>query len=59
MGSDQLVSSLLLENTRKLNKVLQTSGSNGVAFFDVTEVLSQILDCNVFISNSKGRILGM
>jgi transcriptional pleiotropic repressor len=53
------VSSVLLDNTRKLNRILQASGSNGVVFSDVTEVLSQILDCNVFISSSKGRILGM
>ncbi len=51
------MSNVLLENTRKLNKIL--TSSNGVLFSDVTEVLSQILDCNVFISSSKGRILGM
>lgn len=57
MRSDQPVSNVLLENTRKLNKIL--TGSNVVVFSDVTEVLSQILDCNVFISSRKGRILGM
>jgi transcriptional pleiotropic repressor len=48
----------LLENTRRLNKILQESGPDGVIFSDLTCVLSEILDCNVFISSRKGRILG-
>jgi transcriptional pleiotropic repressor len=52
------LSSALLENTRRLNKILQESGPNGVVFSDMTRVLSEILDCNVFISSRKGRIIG-
>lgn len=53
------MSSILLENTRKLNKILQASGIKGVVFSDVTEILSQILDCNVFIVSRKGHIMGI
>ncbi|HHU79101.1 MAG TPA: GTP-sensing pleiotropic transcriptional regulator CodY [Clostridiales bacterium] len=59
MRSDVPVSKVLLENTRKLNKILQASGPDGVVFSDLTNILSQILDCNVFVVSRKGRILGM
>jgi len=52
------VSSELLDNTRRLNKILQESGPDGVVFSDLTQVLSEILDCNIFISSRKGRIIG-
>lgn len=48
----------LLENTRKLNKVLQDAGPDGVMFSDLTNILSQILNCNVFVASKKGRIIG-
>ena len=52
------VSSSLLESTRRLNKILQSSGPDGVMFSDITNVLSEIQNCNVFVSSRKGRILG-
>lgn len=52
------MSSELLDNTRRLNKILQESGPDGVVFSDLTQVLSEILDCNIFISSRKGRIIG-
>ena len=52
------MSSVLLENTRRLNKILQESGPDGLVFSDLTSVLSEILDCNVFICSRKGRIIG-
>jgi transcriptional pleiotropic repressor len=52
------VSSELLDNTRRLNKILQDSGPDGVVFSDLTQVLSEILGCNIFISSRKGRIIG-
>ncbi|NLU36047.1 MAG: GTP-sensing pleiotropic transcriptional regulator CodY [Clostridiales bacterium] len=57
MRSDQLVSQELLENTRELNKILQSSGPDGVVFSDLTNALSRILNCNVFVVSRKGRIL--
>ncbi len=52
------MSSALLENTRRLNKILQSSGRDGVVFSDLTKVLSEILDCNVFIASRRGHIIG-
>lgn len=52
------MSSTLLENTRRLNKILQESGSDRIVFSDMANVLSEILDCNVFISSRKGKIIG-
>jgi len=46
-------------NTRKLNKTLLASGPDGVVFSDLTNILSQILNSNVFVVSRKGRILGM
>ena len=52
------MSSALLENTRRLNKILQSSGRDGVVFSDLTKVLSEILDCNVFVASRRGHIIG-
>lgn len=48
----------LLEKTRKLNKILQKSGSEPVVFNDICELLSEVLNCNVYIVSRKGKILG-
>lgn len=48
----------LLKKTRRLNKTLQTSGSRPVSFQELSVVLSQILDANVYIASRKGRVLG-
>jgi len=52
------MSSILLEKTRRLNKIIQSSGSAPVRFSDLAAVLSEILSSNVFIVSRKGRILG-
>ena len=48
----------LLEKTRKLNKILQKSGSEPVVFNDICELLSEVLNCNVYIISRKGKVLG-
>lgn len=48
----------LLKKTRKLNKTLQTSGSEPVSFQELSVILSEILDANVYIASKKGRVLG-
>jgi transcriptional pleiotropic repressor len=50
--------SVLLEKTRKLNKILQSSGSDPVHFSDLCSALNEILESNVYILSRKGRILG-
>ena len=52
------MSSTLLEKTRRLNKIIQSSGSAPVRFSDLAAVLSEILNSNVFVVSRKGRILG-
>lgn len=48
----------LLEKTRRLNKTLQSYGSQPVSFSDLSEILSQILEANIYIASKKGRVLG-
>lgn len=48
----------LLKKTRTLNKSLQGYGSKPVSFSELSEILSKILDANVYIANKKGKVLG-
>ncbi|GIM27817.1 GTP-sensing transcriptional pleiotropic repressor CodY [Clostridium polyendosporum] len=50
--------STLLSKTRMLNKTLQKSGTEPVAFEDVCKLLSEVLSCNVYLISRKGKILG-
>ena len=51
------MSSLLIK-TRMLNKILQKSGTEPVAFQDICELLSEVLECNAYIISKKGKVLG-
>jgi len=48
----------LLQKTRRLNKTLQSSGSKPVSFQELSKILSEILDANVYIASRKGKVLG-
>ncbi|HLR21402.1 MAG TPA: GTP-sensing pleiotropic transcriptional regulator CodY [Tissierellaceae bacterium] len=48
----------LLQKTRRLNKTLQGYGSQPVSFLELSRILSDILDTNVYIASRRGRILG-
>ncbi|MDR7869931.1 MAG: GTP-sensing pleiotropic transcriptional regulator CodY [Tissierellaceae bacterium] len=48
----------LLQKTRKLNKTLQSYGTQPIAFSEISKILSEILDANVYIASKKGRVLG-
>ncbi len=48
----------LLEKTRMLNKILQKSGTEPVAFQDICVLLSKVLECNAYIVSRKGKVLG-
>ncbi|AYE33083.1 GTP-sensing pleiotropic transcriptional regulator CodY [Clostridium septicum] len=50
--------SSLLNKTRMLNKILQKSGTDPVAFEDICSLLSEVLACNVYVASRKGKILG-
>lgn len=49
---------LLLEKTRKLNRLLQKNASNPVNFAEIANILCSMLECNVYIVGRKGKILG-
>ena len=50
--------SSLLNKTRMLNKILQKSGAEPVVFEDICKLLSDVLECNVYMASRKGKILG-
>lgn len=50
--------SSLLDRTRMLNKILQKTGTEPVVFDDICKLLSDVLNCNVYISSRKGKVLG-
>ena len=50
--------SSLLNKTRMLNKILQKSGAEPVVFSDISKLLSDVLECNVYIISRRGKILG-
>ena len=49
----------LLDNTRKINKLLHNNNSSKVVFNDICAVLTEILDSNVLVVSKKGKILGV
>ncbi len=48
----------LLNKTRQLNKILQKSGTEPVVFDDICKLLSDVLECNVYIISRRGKVLG-
>ncbi|ACD51255.1 GTP-sensing pleiotropic transcriptional regulator CodY [Clostridium botulinum] len=50
--------SSLLSKTRRLNKILQKTGTEPVAFQDICTLLSEVLECNAYIVSKRGKVLG-
>ena len=48
----------LLLNTRKINKTLQSNAGTSVSFEQLSVILSDVLDSNVYIVSLKGKVLG-
>ncbi|MGI6587726.1 MAG: GTP-sensing pleiotropic transcriptional regulator CodY [Peptococcia bacterium] len=48
----------LLEKTRTVNKLLQKTAGNPVEFTEMSKVLSDLIDCNIYIVGRRGKILG-
>jgi len=48
----------LLNKTRKLNKILQKSGTEPVVFDDICGILSEELNADVYVVSRRGKILG-
>ena len=47
----------LLDKTRKINRLLQKTGTQRVIFTDICEVMSDILGCNTLVISKKGKLL--
>ena len=48
----------LLQKTRRLNKTFQSYGTRPVSFIELSKILSDIMEANVYIASRKGRVLG-
>ena len=49
----------LLEKARKLNSILQQTGSMPVSFEDLCKILMEVLDSNVYVVSKKSKVLGL
>ena len=49
----------LLDKTRKINKLLHNNSSTKFIFNDICDVLGRILDSDVLVISSKGKVLGI
>ncbi len=48
----------LLEKTRQINKLLQRTAGHPVNFGEMANVLSELIECNVYVVSRKGKVLG-
>lgn len=48
----------LLEKSRAINRILQKIGGNPVDYFEMCQVLADILNCSAFIVGRRGHIIG-
>lgn len=48
----------LLTKTRRINRLLQRTAGHAVDFNEMAEVLSDVIESNVFVISRKGKILG-
>lgn len=53
------MSSTLLEKTRRINRILQKTNDYHISFNELSRILSEILDANVYVASSKGKVLGV
>ncbi|WP_027398238.1 GTP-sensing pleiotropic transcriptional regulator CodY [Anaerovorax odorimutans] len=49
----------ILSKVRKLNWVLQESASGVFSFNDLCDILSDLMDANVYIANKRGKVIGV
>ena len=52
-----MITSPLLEKTRRINKILQKTAGQRVDFFEVSEVLKNVINANVYIVHRDGKVL--
>ncbi|MGX8774971.1 MAG: GTP-sensing pleiotropic transcriptional regulator CodY, partial [Bacillota bacterium] len=49
----------ILDKVRKLNWLLQESHSGALSFEEICEILSNLLEANVYALDDAGRVLGV
>lgn len=52
------MSGTILEKMRKINKILQRPANYPINFYELSRILSKILDANVYVISKKGNVLG-
>jgi len=53
-----MITSPLLEKTRRINKILQKTAGQHVDFKEVAHVLKSVINANTYIADREGEILG-
>ncbi|HHU75293.1 MAG TPA: GTP-sensing pleiotropic transcriptional regulator CodY [Firmicutes bacterium] len=53
-----MITSPLLEKTRRINRILQKTAGQRVDFNEVSEVLKNVIQANVYVVSREGKILG-
>lgn len=51
--------SAILPKVRKLNWMLQESPTGAFSFNEMCEILSDLMDANVYVANSRGKVIGV
>lgn len=49
----------LLSKTRRINRLLQKAAGHAVNFNEMAEVLSDVIEANIFVVSRKGKLLGL
>ena len=49
----------ILSKVRKLNWLLQESPTGALSFNEMCEILSDMLDANVYVCNARGKVIGV
>lgn len=49
----------LLQKTREINNLIQSSSTIKVDFEEVADKVSRVLECNAFIVSKRGKLLGI
>ncbi|MFC7441711.1 GTP-sensing pleiotropic transcriptional regulator CodY [Laceyella putida] len=48
----------LLSKARRINRLLQQAGGQAVSFMEMSLVMSDVIECNIYVISRKGKILG-
>ncbi len=48
----------LLEKTRRINRLLQRTAGNPVNFDEMAQILSELIQANVYVASRRGKMLG-